>query len=250
MRFIKNWDQKLIQLLQKCDSTKPILTTYPLDYTLPNTIIKEGRPTLTCADRINPEDGMLRLKGRLLARPYFKPLPQMFWVSGFSFSRANILKEVPYDPFLPHLFFGEESSMTLRLWTHGWDFFAPGQNIIYHLWTRDHRPIFREHRDIKKEQAEMLSRMRIKYILGSLSDKDIPEESRDIVTRELDKYGLGAQRTREQFFEASGVNFVTGQVAQSALWGGHDKSIFFEGLLAMFDQPPATTADSSSSSSS
>jgi hypothetical protein len=261
-RFIKNWDTKLIQLLSKCESPNPILTTYPLGYELPNEISKEGRPTLTCADRI-AEDGMLRLKGRLLARPFFKPLPQMFWVSGFSFSRSDIIKECPYDPHLPHLFFGEESSMTLRLWTHGWDFFAPGQNIIYHLWSREHRPtfryartsfsatpqqrvvfmssvgLFREIRDLKKE--EIASQQRIKLLLGMLSESDIDQEHKDLVFEELDKYGLGTQRSREQFEAASGVSFSQGSVNETAMWGGHPKNIFAENLADLLAAAASST---------
>ena len=71
------------------------------------------------------------------------PIPSSFWVSGYSFSSSAILKEVPYDPHLQYIFFGEESSMTVRLWTHGWDFFAPGSNFIWHLWSRSYRPVFR-----------------------------------------------------------------------------------------------------------
>jgi [Skp1-protein]-hydroxyproline N-acetylglucosaminyltransferase len=96
---------------------------------------------------------------------YSNPIQSLFWVSGFSFSKALIINEVPYDPHLPFLFFGEEISMTVRLWTHGkltfffyqffsfmfieyylikgWDFFAPGRVVIYHLWSRDYRPNFR-----------------------------------------------------------------------------------------------------------
>lgn len=47
-----------------------------------------------------------------------------------------MVQEVPYDPHLPFLFFGEESSMAARLWTHGWDFFSPPHHVIYHLWSR------------------------------------------------------------------------------------------------------------------
>lgn len=67
----------------------------------------------------------------------------MFWVSGYAFSSSDVLKEVPYDPHLQYIFFGEESSMTVRLWTHGWDFFAPPSNFIWHLWSRSYRPVFR-----------------------------------------------------------------------------------------------------------
>ena len=50
--------------------------------------------------------------------------------------------KVPYDATLEDLFFGEESSMAVRLWTSGWDFFSPSKLIGYHLWTRKHRPKF------------------------------------------------------------------------------------------------------------
>ena len=32
--------------------------------------------------------------------------------------------------------------MAAQLWTHGFDCFAPLQAVVYHLWTRDHRPNF------------------------------------------------------------------------------------------------------------
>lgn len=45
------------------------------------------------------------------------PLPCLrspLWAAGFSFSSAEVLREVPYCPLLPHLFFGEELSMSAR----------------------------------------------------------------------------------------------------------------------------------------
>ena len=30
----------------------------------------------------------------------------------------------------------------IRFYTSGYDFFAPPQAVVYHLWTRDHRPSF------------------------------------------------------------------------------------------------------------
>ena len=45
-----------------------------------------------------------------VAVAYRSPL----WASGFSFSDSSVLHEVPYDPLLPFLFFGEEISMTAR----------------------------------------------------------------------------------------------------------------------------------------
>ena len=65
------------------------------------------------------ENGILRQKGVRLTRPpaasSHLPLRSPLWASGFSFSRAaDTLLRVRYDPLLPSLFFGEESSMAAR----------------------------------------------------------------------------------------------------------------------------------------
>lgn len=67
-------------------------------------------------------------------------MPSHFWAAGFSFALALWLVEVPYCPHLPHLFFGEEQYMLLRMWTRGWDVFAPTQPVVFHQWERSARP--------------------------------------------------------------------------------------------------------------
>ena len=102
-----------------------------------------------------------------------KPIPGLFWAAGFSFSRAELFTEVPYQHTLRHLFFGErrccfyvvtnviwsntdslallaagageEISYWARAWSAGWSVFAPAVPVCYHLWSRAHRPTFREH---------------------------------------------------------------------------------------------------------
>jgi hypothetical protein len=41
-------------------------------------------------------------------------IPSPLWAAGFSFSDSSVLEDVPYDPLLPFLFFGEEISMAAR----------------------------------------------------------------------------------------------------------------------------------------
>ena len=92
---------------------------------------------------------MMRFRGKLLKSKRKNPAKTFFWVSGFSFSRATVISDVPYDPNLPFLFFGEETLMTLRLFTNGYDFFCPGEIFCYHLWERKHRPFFK----VKKKKG-------------------------------------------------------------------------------------------------
>jgi len=111
----------LIGLLARCPSRKPVLTTYPASYHLPNRITTDPHPPFLCAREFGPEDGMLRTSGKLLRLPLpfearrkcrseeteeggrgieeCQPLPSLFWASGFSFSRAEILQvSTPLPP--------------------------------------------------------------------------------------------------------------------------------------------------------
>jgi hypothetical protein len=41
-------------------------------------------------------------------------MPSPLWAAGFNIAYSSVVVEVPYDPHLPHLFFGEEISMAAR----------------------------------------------------------------------------------------------------------------------------------------
>ena len=104
------------------------------------------------------------------------PVPALFWAAGFSFSYSSLLQDVPYDPGLKFLFFGEEMSMLARMWTSGYDVFAPSVSVIFHLWSRDYRPSFssdvRDYFDLRRR-----SLARVASLLGtSLWDEEASSE--------------------------------------------------------------------------
>eukprot|EP00940_MAST-03C_sp_MAST-3C-sp2_P001205 g1205.t1 len=169
MRFRKNWDRYLIEQLRACKirygASKPILTTYPIGYTLPNTYPKDCvRGTVLYPSRFD-ETGMLRQSAKRLNDVPKYPVPSPLWASGFSFSDASIIREVPYDPTLHYLFFGEEIFMAARLFLRGWDFFAPPETVLFHLWSRAHRPTFRERTGEQKQALEKEARTRVLRLL-------------------------------------------------------------------------------------
>jgi [Skp1-protein]-hydroxyproline N-acetylglucosaminyltransferase len=214
MRFRPNWDVYLIQQLQQCpDPTKAVLTTYPVGYSLRhsnnnNTTLvppNETRGTLLVPWKFDNDDesgdGMLRIRGRLfqeqLPRGRDEPVPCHLYAAGFNFCVAHgVLRDCPYDGSLHHLFFGEEMSMAVRLFTWGYDLLAPAQTVVYHLWERDHRPPPLSQPDFHdphagnaaaEERAKALQRVR-KQLLGRGE-------------------GLGSVRTVLQLEAAIGVNF-------------------------------------------
>jgi [Skp1-protein]-hydroxyproline N-acetylglucosaminyltransferase len=223
MRLRPNWDMFLIDHLHKCPSSKPIITAYPLGYTLPNNIpVNEStNGTLLCASHFD-EDGILRIKGKRFhakddnkGKSENELVPSLFWASGFSFSRGYVYNEVPYDP-LPYLFFGEESIMCARLWTSGYDFFATKEAVAYHLWSRANRPVFQQHLNKEKEQIKRRSKEAVIALLNINSVNDYSEY----------KYNLGNNRTLKEFQDHIGVSFDLLTIAAFAKNGGQTKSIF------------------------
>ena len=64
--------------------------------------------------------------------------------AGFQLSSADVLLEVPFDPKLDMLFVGEEILYSARLWTKGWDMYAPDINLVWHHYNR-YTPAFQQY---------------------------------------------------------------------------------------------------------
>ena len=52
-------------------------------------------------------------------------MPCLLYVAGFNFTSSLVVLDCMYDARLPHLFFVEEMSMVVLLFTHGFDLLAP-----------------------------------------------------------------------------------------------------------------------------
>ncbi|GLC55882.1 hypothetical protein PLESTB_001039600 [Pleodorina starrii] len=147
MRMVSGWDTLCVRQLAAAEAASPtgkaVLSTYPLGYSgsgaaasVPDEATAPA--TLLCAKGFE-QDGFLRTVGRTLRERPSAPVPSHFWAAGLSFARSLWLQEVPYCPYLPHLFFGEESYMLARMWTRGWDVFAPAGPLAFHQWERSVR---------------------------------------------------------------------------------------------------------------
>jgi hypothetical protein len=221
MRMRPNWDVYLIHALNLCKTKKSILTSYPLGYELPNKIIKNDIDvTILCADHFD-NDGMLRIIGKRLKGGSSSttttiqiPCNSLFWASGFSFSRGSLLMEVPYDPNLSHLFFGEEISMASRMYTHGWNFYTPMDAVVYHLWDRSYRPTVREIFSKEVQELRVKSQQKVHCLLGMLNDNEEKVKLKRI------PYGLGTVRTLEEFETYCGVSFKTREIYSRGKRGG------------------------------
>jgi hypothetical protein len=142
MRFEKNWDETLINMikdLQLKGHKKPLLTGYVSSFDPEND--PQGRvtePWRMAFDRFTPEGVVFFLPEVIPGWKKLKdPIPARFYSAHFCFTLGQFSKEVQHDP--EFYFHGEEISITVRAYTHGYDLFHPHKVVIWHEYTRKGR---------------------------------------------------------------------------------------------------------------
>jgi len=138
-RFTKNWDRTLkdyISYLQVKGHEKPIISAYIPGY------FPENDP----AGRVQEVWGLNIMRflpeGAVFLQPFHvpnwqnmkEPFKTRFLSGHFIFAIGKFAKEVPYDP--KFYFHGEETSISARAYTHGYDLFSPHKPIVWHEYTR------------------------------------------------------------------------------------------------------------------
>jgi hypothetical protein len=133
-------------MVKDAPAEKPVISTYPPDSTQnwKNTIGFRMCDSEFASAQI--EWQIIRLGSSMAFDHAIPSIPiyAPFVAAGFFFTYSDFLYEVPFDPFLPWIFMGEEISMSARLWTSGYDIFSPTVNVLNHYYVRRHYPKFWE----------------------------------------------------------------------------------------------------------
>jgi hypothetical protein len=197
-RFVKNWDTELIKMLNQLKRKgfkKPLLTTYCPAF-IQQTGEQFDHATQMDFDRFTPE-GALFFKSGLIPDWENKTMPVTSrFISGHMiFTQGKFCKEVPYDPY--YLFHGEEINLTVRAFSHGYDLFHPHKPIVYHEYSRSHRPRKCWDDDPTWAHQNAKSHLRNRKFF------EMDGEKKDI---DFEEYDLGSERTMEDYEEYSGVS--------------------------------------------
>lgn len=196
-RFVKGWDTssiKMLKDLQKKGHKKPLLTSYIPSYNPKND--PDGRvntPWGMSFDRFTPE-------GVIFFLPYYmevdtkQPLPARFYSAHFAFTIGEFATEVQHDP--EYYFHGEEISIAVRAFTHGYDLFHPNKVLAWHEYTREGRTKqWDDDKEWGKRNTDCHAKMR--SLLGVDSENEIIEL----------EYGLGSERTIQDYETYAGIKF-------------------------------------------
>ena len=204
-RFAPGFDQKLMAAAVLTGSSKPILSTYASSFIPEDATHREvllGVPQMMAISLFNFE-GIPHLKPVDMPGGQARKLPMRarFLAGGFLFTIGAFVEEVPYDPEL--YFFGEETSMSVRAFTHGYDLFHPHEVLVWHDYVRNYA---RRHWDDhaaeeaanegthSRNERDEASREKIAHLLRGELGPDQP-------------FGLGPARSLEDYEAYAGISF-------------------------------------------
>jgi hypothetical protein len=143
-RFVQDWDVIVLEDYKQAltIAPKPIITTYcaPFD---PNSDETTWNPVPCLMSQYEFSGDRL-----LMSMPWYiqdyKTRTEVIrsrTISGhFYFTSGNFVKEVPYDPDIYFGGYTEETTLSVRAFTNGYDFFSPYRTVMWHEYTRNYRP--------------------------------------------------------------------------------------------------------------
>jgi len=134
------------------------------------------------------------------------------FVSGhYYFAQGRFFDDYVFDPEI--YFGGEETCLSVRAYTLGYDAIHPSDSYVYHAYNRSARNLhWLDHADtnnkngfkIDVDKLDLISTKRIRQLL-EIEDSGI----------DLDSHGLGQNRTLDQWIALSNVDIRNGRLLES-----------------------------------
>eukprot|EP00754_Rhynchopus_humris_P015095 Rhum_TRINITY_DN14425_c26_g1::Rhum_TRINITY_DN14425_c26_g1_i1::g.90192::m.90192 len=215
--FVQDWDVVALRQHDACDSDRCVMSVYPMGLSKHKheNVGLEHRPHVAylCQNALWNGAGF---PGPFLGAVYGSskaPRPQPFIGAGLLFGPGRLVLDVPFDPHLPFLFHGEEILIATRLWTHGYDLFSPGENILFHHYYREGKPRM-ESASTSWHMQQRKATQRVQHLLRLPDPSDPtklaidPATVSSSVTQESEKYGMGSARSLEDYWKFARIDIV------------------------------------------
>ncbi|MEN9768350.1 MAG: hypothetical protein RLZZ32_2310 [Cyanobacteriota bacterium] len=206
MRFAEGWDGELLESWQRCEDPQAVLSCYPNAFELPDQHDTNQLPLLGA--QTFDEQGILRLHGinsfQVPEDLPERPLPSALIAAGMLFGPADLIRAVPYDPQL--YFYGEEVSLALRLWSHGFNAYNPDRLLVFHLYKASGGGSvthWADHADWAEHNQRSIERVQALLYGQGLEEP----------------FGLGATRTLHAWQDWSGIDLQARLISEDALAG-------------------------------
>ena len=203
-RFAPEWDARMLEdyyaARELC--AKPILSTYLTPFE-PEQAVYDITPCLMSQYEFSADK-------LLMSRPSFiqdyqtrkKPIRARTLSGHFLLTRGIFCQEVPYDPDIYFGGYTEETTMSARAFTAGYDVYSPYRQYIWHEYTRNKRPKHWEDHGVNSStqktsgERDSYARNKTRQLFG--------QEEHGI---NMGKYGLGKTRSLRDYESFAGFDF-------------------------------------------
>jgi hypothetical protein len=203
-RFAKGWDTMMLEDYEQAKgfSKKPVITTYctPCE---PGKDVFEPMPCYMRQYEFSQDKLLMSMPHHILDYKERTKVLKARTISGhFFLADGKFIQDVPYDP---DIYFGgyvEETTLSLRAFTCGYDFFSPYRQYIWHEYTRNYRRKHwddhgkNEHGKKASFERDIFARNKTRQLFG--------QEEHNI---DIGIYGMGSERTLKDYEEFGGFDF-------------------------------------------
>lgn len=209
-RFAHHWDEEIIAMicgLQNKGYSKPVLTGYPASYDPANDqVLDTNTPPLQMVITHFLREGIPMCKSETIPgwQMFTAPVSARFYSAGFCFTLGSFCIDVQHDPEI--YFIGEEISIAVRAFTHGYDLFHPHKMLLWHQYTRlDAAKHWDD--DISWQEKNHISFKKTRMLLGI-------DPGGETLTG---KYALGSNRSLAEYEMYAGISFSRSGVQNDTL---------------------------------
>lgn len=204
--FVEGWDTKLKNMyaaLQLNGVKKPLLTGYLPGYNSDTRKPIDMEPWFLYYNYFSKDGPLHTMPGAI---PDWKslggPIKGRFYSAHFAFADGAFSQKVQHDPDM--YFHGEEISIAVRAFTHGYDIYHPHQLIAWHHYGRQGSS--KHWDDIKNwVAANSSSYERVRKLFGINDESFTPGEN---------KYGFGNKRSLYDYEKYAGIRFKDQKLQQ------------------------------------
>lgn len=205
-RFVHHWDEIILEDYNQAleVSEKPVITTYCTPFDPKECACNyDQTPCLMSQYEFSSDKLLMSMPWYIQDYKQRTRVIRARTISGhFFFTSGSFIEEIPYDPDIYFGGYTEETTLSVRAFTHGYDFFSPYRMVMWHEYTRNYRKKHWEDHGLESPtqktsgERDIYARNKTRQLFG--------QEEHDI---DMGIYGLGSVRTLHDYEVYGGFDF-------------------------------------------
>ena len=146
-------------------------------------------------------------------------------LGAFIFARRHFWVAVPYDPYLEHIFLGEQFLLSARAFTHGYNVYHPKRSFVFHHYFKNWRGRYKYRASVNRD---LIKTKRAKNRAQKLLERSYDPLMCD--DAELERYGMGKERSLHTFYRILGMNKDLGSFSFKVSYKGFCEKLMKKGI--------------------